>query len=54
MFYECGELALGVSIVVRIKKPEVEHRVQIRDFYKWLEAAGRDGLDDTVRNILSK
>jgi hypothetical protein len=34
-------LALAASVLVRIRQPEVEHRVQIRDFDHWLDAAGR-------------
>jgi hypothetical protein len=33
------DLALAASVLVRIRQPEVEHRVQIRDFYNWFEAA---------------
>jgi hypothetical protein len=37
--YEWCDLALAASILVCIRQPEVEHRVQIWDFYNWLEAA---------------
>ena len=56
--YEWCDLALAASVLVRIRQPEVEHRVQIRDFYNWLEAAGRSpaemALKSRLREIVSK
>ena len=56
--YEWCDLALAASILVRIRQPEVEHRVQIRDFYNWLEAAGKSpaemSLKNRLRDVLSK
>ena len=56
--YEWSDLALAASVVVRITQPAVEHRVQIRDFYNWLEAAGRSpaemALKNRLRDIVSK
>jgi hypothetical protein len=56
--YEWCDLALAASVLVRIRQPEVEHRVQIRDFYNWLEAAGRSpaemALKSRLHDILSK
>jgi hypothetical protein len=46
--YEWCDLALAASVLVRIRQPEVEHRVQIRDFYNWLEAAGRSPARDDL------
>ena len=55
--YEWCDLALAAS-VVRIRQPAVEHRVQIREFYNWLEAAGKSPaemvLKSRLRDILSK
>src|SRR6516162_531680 len=56
--YEWCDLALAASVVVRIRQPAVEHRVKIRDFYNWLEAAGRSpaemALKNRLRDVLSK
>jgi hypothetical protein len=56
--YEWCDLALAASVLVRIRQPEVEHRVQLRDFYNWLEAAGRSpaemALKSRLREIVSK
>jgi hypothetical protein len=32
--------------------PEVEHRVQIRDFYNWLEAAGKSPAEMALKSRL--
>ena len=38
----CEDLRNSVaSVLARIRQPEVEHRVCIRDFERWLETAGR-------------
>jgi hypothetical protein len=56
--YEWCDLALAASVLVRIRQPEVEHRVQLRDFYNWLEAAGKSpaemALKTRLRALLSK
>ena len=56
--YELCDLALAASVLVRIRQPEVEHRVQIWDFYNWLETAGRSPAEMTLkarlRDVLSK
>jgi hypothetical protein len=56
--YEWCDLALAASVLVRIRQPAVEQRVQIRDFYHWLDAAGRSPAEMTLksrlRDILSK
>jgi hypothetical protein len=56
--YEWCDLALAASVLVRIRQPEVEHRVQIRDFYNWLEVAGKSpaemALKSRLRDIVSK
>jgi hypothetical protein len=45
------------SVVVTIRHPEVAHRMRIRDFYNWLEAAGRSpaemALMTRLRSLLS-
>jgi len=56
--YEGCDLALAANVLVRVRQPEVEHRVQIWDFYNWLETAGRSPADmvlkSRLRDILSK
>ena len=56
--YEWCDLDLAAIVLMRIRQPEVEHRVQIRDFYNWLEAAGRSpaemALKSRLREIVSK
>jgi hypothetical protein len=51
-------LAPAASVLMRVRQPEVEHRVQIRDFYNWLEAAGKSpaemALKNRLRDIVSK
>jgi hypothetical protein len=56
--HEWCALALAASVLVRIRQSEVEHHVQIRDFYNWLEAAGRRpaemALKNRLRDLISK
>src|SRR5690349_8360871 len=56
--YEWSALVLATSLLVRIRQPEVEHRVQIRDFYNWLEAGAKSpaemALKNRLQDILSK
>jgi hypothetical protein len=47
--YEWCDLALAASVVVRITQPAVEHRMQLRDFYNWLEAAGKSPAEMTLK-----
>jgi hypothetical protein len=46
------------AIVVRIKQPELEHIVQVRDFVNWLDSAGRTpaemALKTRLRNMLGR
>jgi hypothetical protein len=48
----------AASVVVRIRQPEVEHRVRIRDFESWLAACGKGPaevvLKSRLRDVLSK
>ena len=46
-------LEAGASaVVVRIKQPEVEHTVRIRDFRNWLEASGRSPAEMALKTRL--
>ena len=40
------------AVVVRIKQPETEHRVLIRDFENWLEAAPRSPAEMSLKTRL--
>jgi hypothetical protein len=37
------------SVLVRIRQPEVEHRVRIRDFERWLETAGHSPAEMALK-----
>jgi hypothetical protein len=40
------------AVVVRIKQPEMEHRVLIRDFENWLESAARSPAEMALKTRL--
>jgi hypothetical protein len=40
------------TVVVRIKQPEVEHRVRIKDFQNWLESTTRSPAEMALKNRL--
>ena len=40
------------AVVVRIKQPEIEHRVLIRDFENWLESASRSPAEMVLKTRL--
>jgi hypothetical protein len=46
------------TITVRVKQPEVEHKIRMRDFEAWLESTGRSpaqmALKTRLRELLSK
>jgi hypothetical protein len=46
------------SVVVAIGHPEVEHKVRIKDFEKWLDSAARSPADmalkSRLRNIVGR
>lgn len=47
------EIGAGLTpITVRVKEPEVEHRVLVRDFERWLENGGGNPADVALRNRL--
>jgi hypothetical protein len=50
--HEWCDLALAATVRVRIRQPEVEHRVQIWDFYNWLEAGSRNPAEMTLKSRL--
>lgn len=46
------------ALVVKIKQPEIEHKVQIRRFEDWLESAPKSpaemALKNRLRNVLGR
>jgi hypothetical protein len=46
------------TITVVVRQPEVEHKVRIRDFERWLESEGRTpaemSLKSRLRELLKK
>jgi hypothetical protein len=48
----------AASLTVKISQPAVEHRVRIKDFTNWLDAAGKSpaemALKNRLRDIVSK
>jgi len=42
----------AASVVVKITAHEVEHRVRIRDFASWLEAAAKSPAEIVLKNRL--
>ena len=40
------------AVVVRIKQPEMEHKVLIREFENWLESAPRSPAEMTLKTRL--
>jgi hypothetical protein len=49
---------LASAVIVRVKQPEIEHRVSLRDFRNWLDAGGRSpaemALKSRLRQILAR
>ncbi len=40
------------SITVVVKQPEIEHKVRIRDFERWLESEGRTPAEMSLKSRL--
>ncbi len=40
------------TIVVRIKQPEIEHKVRIREFQNWLDSAAKSPAEMALKNRL--
>lgn len=40
------------AVVVKIKQPEIEHKVQIRDFENWLDSSGKSPAEMALKNRL--
>ena len=48
-----GEIGRGqTAITVVVKQPEIEHTVLIREFEAWLESAGRNPAEITLKTRL--
>jgi hypothetical protein len=46
------DLNRGASVSVMIRQPEVEHRVRIQDFQKWLDSAWRSPVEMALKSRL--
>ena len=50
------DIGRGQTISVVVKQPEIEHKVSLRDFERWLESQGRTpaevGLKGRLRDLL--
>jgi hypothetical protein len=47
------ELGSGLTAVtVRVKQPEVEHRIVMKDFERWLESNGKTPAEIVLKNRL--
>jgi hypothetical protein len=40
------------TITVVMKQPEVEHKVRVKDFENWLESAGRNPAEMSLKSRL--
>jgi len=40
------------TVVVKIRQPEIEHSVRIRDFQNWLDAASKSPSEMALKNRL--
>lgn len=46
------DISRGQTISVVVRQPEVEHRVHLRDFERWLESQGRSPAEVSLKNRL--
>lgn len=40
------------ALIIRVKQPEIEHRVRIRDFERWLTSAGKSPAEQALKSDL--
>lgn len=40
------------AVVVNVKQPEIEHKVQIRNFQNWLDSAGKSPAEMALKSRL--
>ncbi len=40
------------TIIITVKKPEVEHRVRLADFERWLQAQGKSPAEEALKTEL--
>lgn len=40
------------ALLIRVKQPEIEHRVRIRDFERWLTSAGKSPAEQALNSDL--
>jgi len=46
------DLGRGQTIFVVVKQPEIEHKVSLRDFERWLETQGRTPAEVSLKGRL--
>jgi hypothetical protein len=46
------DISQGHTISVVVTQPEIEHRVHLRDFERWLESQGRSPAEVSLKNRL--
>ena len=46
------DISRGQMISVVVRQPEIEHRVHLRDFERWLESQGRSPAEVSLKNRL--
>jgi hypothetical protein len=46
------DISRGHTIPVVVRQPEIEHRVHLRDFERWLESQGRSPAEVSLKNRL--
>jgi hypothetical protein len=46
------EISRGHTISVVVRQPEVEHKIHLRDFERWLESEGRSPAEVSLKNRL--
>jgi hypothetical protein len=48
-----GEIGHGqTAMTVVVKQPEIEHKVRMKDFQSWLESAGRNPAETSLKTRL--
>jgi hypothetical protein len=47
-----GEIPRRQTISVAVKQPAVEHKVQLRDFERWLDSRGRSPAEVSLKTRL--
>ena len=46
------DISRGQMISVVVRQPEIEHKVRVHDFERWLESQGRSPVEVSLKNRL--